>query len=96
MQTLVPTRWVGTAPKTSTIRLGLGQEAFTCLTCLGGMTEDEYRQKDIELRERNLEIQKNSTKWQTIAAVASAGLTTMAILAGLLAWRSTGKLIVSR
>lgn len=92
MQTLVPTRWVGTAPKTSTVRLG--QEGFVCLG--SGMTEDEYRQKDIELRERNLEIQKNSSKWQTIAAVASAGLTTMAILAGLLAWRSTGKLIVSR
>jgi len=85
--------WVGTAPGTTTIRLG--QEGFRCLG-ENTVTEDQYRAADLELRERDLEARRKANKWQSVAAIASAGLTTLAILAGLAAWSQTGKLSVTR
>jgi len=85
--------WVGTAPGTTTIRLG--QEGFRCLGA-AFLTEDQYRAQELSLRERELEAQRKANKWQSIAAIASASLTSLAILAGVIAWRQTGKLRITR
>lgn len=92
---------VGVAPSTTTIRLG--QEGFTCLSgplCLDGqpaaVSEDVYRGYDIKLREKELLIRRRESFWQSVAAIASAGLTSIAVIAAVIAWKRTGTPKVSR
>ena len=94
MQTVAVTNWVGTSPGTSTIRLG--QEGFQCLGAPPIITEEQYRAADIALRERELNSQSSAARWQSVAAIASASLTALAIVAGFIAWRQTGKLSITR
>jgi len=81
---------VGVAPGTSTIRIThpLGE--------VPELTPEQHAAADIHLRARQLEIQRSNAKWSAIGAVATAGLTVLAIGAAVGAWYRTGKLQVRR
>ncbi len=60
------------------------------------ITYEQYLSRDIALRRESLVMQKRGEFWSRLGVVATASITSLALVAALGAWWRTGKLKVQR
>ena len=78
-------RLVGAAAPDEPTSIAVGPTAPT-------ITYEQYLVQDLLLRQESLDLQRRGATWSRLGVVATASLTSLALMAALGAWWRTGKL----